>query len=136
MPVSFIGIARARNAAMWFWRVMYQKPSPMDAFTKRDADPFLFKHRHLMSTNLPSRCSESVVMRTVGAESVLLDTKKGTYFGLNASGRYIWEMLENGYSDGETASRVAERYEIPVSDAITDCTELIVSLKSAGLIRD
>jgi hypothetical protein len=59
--------------------------------------------------------SEQVVIRELSGESVLLDLKSGVYFGLNAVGTRIWNLIAHGESlRGVTATLHAE-FSAPVA---------------------
>ncbi len=55
---------------------------------------------------------------------------------LNATGEYIWKMLENGYSDKMIAAEMANEYGIDSEEAFNDVREFIQSLEGAGLLEN
>ena len=75
-----------------------------------------------------------VMSRLVGEETVLLDLKSGTYFGLDGVGQLIWESIADGKSIGETAATIVEEYEIDEAQASADVQAFTEDLVERGLL--
>lgn len=76
------------------------------------------------------------VHRTVDGEAVLLDLKKGRYYGLNATGTTIWEILSDRaatFADLERA--IVERFDVNAIAARSDLQRILVELEDAGLVK-
>ena len=76
-----------------------------------------------------------VVAKQLSGETVILDLEKGIYFGLNAVGSRIWQMLDEDKTLGEICDRLFEEYEVSRSDLEMDTLALVAELKSRGLIE-
>jgi hypothetical protein len=75
-----------------------------------------------------------VVARNLSGEMVILDLEKGIYFGLNAVGTMIWEMLGEGRSLADIKTRIVADYDVAESDAEADLLSLVSELRTRGLI--
>ena len=78
------------------------------------------------------------MFQTVGDGAVLLHTQDEIYFGLNAVGARVWQMLPPACSDlGEVCASLATMY--PDTDAHiinTDVAELLEQLRTHHLVVD
>ena len=54
-----------------------------------------------------------VLFRDLDGEAVLLDSTRGTYFGLNEVGTRAWALLAGGATLEETLSSLLADYEAP-----------------------
>lgn len=81
------------------------------------------------------RLSESVVFSNIGEEAVILDPKKGSYFGLSDVGVLVWEQMSAApKSVGELCQSVCEVFDVETQECETDLKELIGQLEKAGLV--
>ncbi|MED0904289.1 PqqD family protein [Bacillus cereus] len=62
---------------------------------------------------------DSVVFTEVDGEAVLLDTKAGTYFGLDEMGSFVWRQIENKLNADEIIELVKNNYQIDSSQLET-----------------
>ena len=78
--------------------------------------------------------SDDVVCRQVGGETVLLDIASGTYFGLDAVGARVWQLIEDDRCTLlETCDRIGAEYDVPRTDLEQDVLELAAQLVEHGL---
>ena len=80
------------------------------------------------------RPGPDVLFRELEGEAVLLDLASGLYFGLNAVGTRIWQLVEQGCPADEIAGRIAEEYAAPVDVITRDVHRLLDELRARGLI--
>jgi hypothetical protein len=78
--------------------------------------------------------SEQVSTR-LDDETVLLELKKGTYFGLNRVGTVIWDLIQQPRSIEAVYSAVLERYSVDSKTCERDVLRLIEELRVAGLVE-
>ena len=78
--------------------------------------------------------SEHVVSKKVEQEQVLLELRSGTYYGLNDSGSYIFELLKQGKSKAEIATALTDNYDISLDQAKSDIEDFLRELKNWSLI--
>ena len=80
------------------------------------------------------RMPDSVSMRTVHDEVVLLDMSSEQYFGLNAVGRCVMQAVSSGADvDGAVAAVFAE-FDAPEGQIRTDVMALVEELVATGLL--
>ena len=53
-----------------------------------------------------------VVARQVGEETVILDLASGTYFGLDATGARIWQLMGENKTLAEICEAMLAEYEV------------------------
>jgi hypothetical protein len=79
--------------------------------------------------------SDDVVVRDVGGETVLLDLASGTYFGLDAVGARIWQLIEDeGATLAGACDVIAEEYDVTREELERDVLALAGQLAEHGLI--
>lgn len=66
---------------------------------------------------------------------VLLDLRRGEYYGLDGVASTVWEALADGASPDEAAERITRRYAVDRQRARTDVEALIDRLATAGLLQ-
>jgi hypothetical protein len=79
--------------------------------------------------------SEDVLFQEVGGETVLLDLHSEQYFGLDAVGTRIWQLLGEGAGAEAVVEVLLAEYEVERETLAADVAELLDRLAEAGLIR-
>jgi hypothetical protein len=80
--------------------------------------------------------SKKVMMSQISGESVLLDTQRGIYFGLNAVGTHVWMQLQNGASLDDLVRSTVTCFEVTEQQCRSDIVRLLDDLLSQGLIEN
>ena len=80
------------------------------------------------------RVSSEVLLQEVGGESVLLDIASENYFGLNAVGTRIWQLLDGGDDLQTTFDTVLSEYDVRGEQLEQDMLALLRQLADAGLV--
>lgn len=80
-------------------------------------------------------CSTDVLARVLDGEAVLLDLASGEYFGLNAVGTRVWELLAAGKPYGEIRAALIGEFEAPSATIERDLDELVARLLERKLVR-
>jgi hypothetical protein len=75
-----------------------------------------------------------VRLRELADEAVLLDLESGTYYGLNATGRRVWELLAGGHSLTATLATMESELEVSAATLRADVEALLSDLERAGLL--
>lgn len=81
------------------------------------------------------RIADGIVFKEVGDEIVLLDFERGIYFGLDAVGARIWELLAEGHEVTAIVNTLADEYEATRETLEQDVAELIAELRAQGLLQ-
>jgi len=86
--------------------------------------------------NLPEQLTVSteVLTRQVGDEVVLLDLASGNYFGLEAVGARIWQLLGEARSTASIRDILLAEYDAPADTIEADLQRLVAELISRGLV--
>ena len=75
-----------------------------------------------------------VMVRQLGDECVMLDMASGYYFGLDAVGARIWQLLSETSSLAEIVERLAREYDVTPEQAESDLVRFVEELKANGLL--
>lgn len=68
-------------------------------------------------------------------ETVLLELRKGTYYGLNPVGTLIWDSIQKPQSVESVYARVLEQYEVDPATCRRDVLRILEDLRGAGLVE-
>ena len=70
----------------------------------------------------------------VGDEAVLLNMQDGIYFGLDAVGTRIWELIAGGHNEEEVCDTIVDEYDVDRETAARDLSALLDELLRRGLL--
>jgi hypothetical protein len=86
--------------------------------------------------SLASRASMSahVLFRDLEGEAVLLEMKRGVYFGLDPIGTRIWHLLLQGRSVRDVVATLVAEYEVGETQGAEDVLALVRQLQEQGLV--
>ena len=79
--------------------------------------------------------SKEVLAQELAGETVLLDLASESYFGLDAVGTRVWQLLNEGAGQKELIDTLLEEYEVEREVLEKDVAELLDRLSEAGLIK-
>ncbi len=80
------------------------------------------------------RIADDVISRVLEGEAVILGLATGTYFGLDAVGTRIWQLIEERGRVTEILAGLVEEYEVKPEECERDLLRLLGELKDRGLI--
>jgi hypothetical protein len=78
---------------------------------------------------------KDVLTQEVSGEMVLMDLSSEQYFGLDAVGTRIWNLLDQGTAPADLLSILLREYEVEQQQLESDIEELLGQLLEAGLLR-
>ena len=78
--------------------------------------------------------SEDALFQEVTGETVILDMASETYFGLDAVGTRIWQLMQEKGSLQTVFDALLLEYEVEADTLESDFADLLASLEDAGLI--
>ena len=78
--------------------------------------------------------SQQVIAREVGEELVILDLAGGTYFGLDAVGMRIWQLMGESKSLAEICEVMLDEYDVSRAELERDIMILAGELSTRNLI--
>lgn len=79
--------------------------------------------------------SKDVLTQEVSGEMVLMDLSSEQYFGLDAVGTRVWNLLDQGIAPADLLSILLREYEVEQQQLESDIEELLGQLLEAGLVR-
>lgn len=79
------------------------------------------------------KISEHVLAQELSGETVLLDLKGEKYFGLDAVGTRVWQLLKQGQDRVALIDTLLAEYEVERETLEQDVAELLDNLSIAGL---
>jgi hypothetical protein len=77
--------------------------------------------------------SKDAVFRDLDGEAVILDLESGTYFGLNAVGARIWQLMQQHGGLRAVYEDLCREYEAPPDVLERDLIALVSRLEQARL---
>lgn len=80
------------------------------------------------------RPAEHVVAKLVGEELVLLDYEGEVYYGLDAIGARVWELLPDN-TLGEIIATLLAEYDVTRDKLAADVEQLVTDLETSGLVK-
>ena len=102
---------------------MKVEPRPTPSSAASSAESRLVPARH-------------VVAAVHGTRTVLLDPRRGRYYGLDEVGGRIWSLASERRSIAEIVEVLSNEYEVERAQLEHDVAEVLRSLKTKGLIED
>lgn len=89
----------------------------------------------VMTMNKKLKIPDEVVFQKVGDETVLLNLKTGTYYGLESVGTRMWELVADKGTLAGIVESMLEDYEVTPEDLQRDILRLVEELQANGLIE-
>lgn len=80
------------------------------------------------------RLADGVLAQTVLVEAVLLDARKGHYFGANVSASVILRGVIEGHSEAQIVAELAQQFEADHALLETDTQHCLADWLTRGLI--
>lgn len=89
-----------------------------------------------MNSNTIFRAGSDVTAREVGGEFILLHLGSGTYFGLNAVGSRVWQLLEAGdKSLAQLCNTICDEFDAGPDVVQADLQDLAAALLEHDLVE-
>jgi hypothetical protein len=81
------------------------------------------------------RAVDSQVSSRLGDEVAILELDQGVYFGLNNTGAFLWNLMQEPVRVNEMHAALVEEFEVDVDTAEKDLLRVLGELRDAGLIE-
>jgi hypothetical protein len=81
------------------------------------------------------RTADTVIFAVLDGEGVLVDTQTGVYFGLDATGTHIWELLQEGTTHEALVRQLLSEYEVEERQLAADIETFLRALAARSLIQ-
>jgi hypothetical protein len=80
------------------------------------------------------KVSPDVLFQEINGETVLLDLKSESYFGLDVTGTRIWQLLQENDDLPAVHKIMSTEFEVEPAQLQKDLIEHMMELESAGLV--
>ena len=71
----------------------------------------------------------------VGGEAVLLHLEQGVYYGLNAVGARVWQLVQHPCAIQSIVEKVTAEFDVGREQCLLDVRELIAALRERSLVK-
>jgi hypothetical protein len=71
----------------------------------------------------------------LGSEAVILNMEYGRYFGLNTTGAFVWDLVQQPRTVAEIEHAICDEFEVTPEQCHIDLAALLENLLSTGLIE-
>jgi len=85
--------------------------------------------------NKKIKISPDVLSQVVSGETVLLDLKNESYFGLDEVGTRIWQLLLENRDMESVMETILSEYDVEAEQLRQDLDDLVQKLIEAGLVK-
>lgn len=79
--------------------------------------------------------SPDQVSSDLSGESVILNLKSGTYFGLNEVGSSVWQFIQEPRTVSDVCEAILAEYDVDAQTCETEVQALLVDLLAAQLVE-
>jgi coenzyme PQQ synthesis protein D (PqqD) len=76
----------------------------------------------------------SVIYRELSGEVVLLNLQSGVYYGLDAVGSRVWQLLMESRGTDEVCAMLLDEYDVGADTLRADVERLVGELTDRGLV--
>jgi hypothetical protein len=76
----------------------------------------------------------SVICRELSGETVLLNLESGVYYGLDAVGTRVWQLLVQGCTIAAVCETMVEEYDVAPDVLRDDVVRLVGELRERGIV--
>ena len=76
----------------------------------------------------------SVICRELSGETVLLNLESGVYYGLDAVGTRVWQLLQQGKTIDGVCDVMLEEYDVTPDVLRHDVFRLVSELRERGIV--
>jgi hypothetical protein len=84
--------------------------------------------------DIVQRADSDLLTTDLGDEQVILDARRGEYFGLNPVGTFLFGSLSEPTPVADLVDAVVERYEIERASALADVRSFLEEMRRLGLV--
>jgi Coenzyme PQQ synthesis protein D (PqqD) len=88
-----------------------------------------------ISKNSTVVASSDQVSSDLAGESVILNLKSSTYFGLNEVGSRIWQLIQEPKTISDVCESILEEYEVDAQTCEAEVQALLADLLAAQLVE-
>lgn len=79
--------------------------------------------------------SKDQMASDIAGETVILGLSAGRYYGLDAVGARIWQLIQTPTAVGDVRQTIVEEYEVDPARCEADLLQLLEKMLAAGLVE-
>ena len=79
--------------------------------------------------------SKDQISCDLGGEAAILNLASGVYFGLDAVGASVWELIQQPRTVAEIKAALVQEYDVEAVRCETDLQALLEDMMTAGLVQ-
>ena len=79
--------------------------------------------------------SKDQLASEIGGETVILGLSAGRYYGVDAVGARVWQLLQQPIAVADLRERVVAEYEVDPERCLADLLQLLRQMADAGLVE-
>ena len=91
---------------------------------------------YLLTDEVSLRVDSGVTAISQGERTVLLDYRRGQYYGLDEIGSLIWRLLAEEARYSAIVSTVVAQYDVSIETASADIAAIIAEFVDRGLVHN
>lgn len=76
-----------------------------------------------------------VIFSEMDGELVMMDLEKNSYFGLNAVGKEIWELLTEAKTINGLCATLMQKYDVELERCKQDVTAMVNKMVEVGIVQ-
>ncbi|KPK07964.1 MAG: hypothetical protein AMJ64_04935 [Betaproteobacteria bacterium SG8_39] len=81
------------------------------------------------------RVSSNQVYSRLGDEVAILELDCGVYYGLNDTGTFLWNLMQEPVRVNDMRAALVEEFDVDANTAEQDLLRVLADLRDAGLIE-
>ena len=109
-------------------------PSRSEQYARRRPDKPTIGERKYLIVNADAAFSDSMVVREVDGELLVLDTRANRIHQLNSTASLIWRRLREGREPDAIAAELAVEFDVDAVTALRDVTETLSQFRALELL--
>ena len=78
--------------------------------------------------------NDEILINEVDGETVMMSIENGTYYGMNPTGNFVWNILDQERSIEEIVNKIIEIFSLTEDQCISDVLPFIQSLIDEKII--
>lgn len=90
---------------------------------------------HPFAPDTVFRLRSDLVTEEIDGELLVLDLEGNHYFGLNATGRHIWQSVAKGHTLGQILEELADHFDVERAALERDTAHFLAQAQAQGLVQ-
>ncbi len=91
--------------------------------------------RDMIKTGTVVRRSDSMLSSDLGDETIMMDMEKGLYYGLDAVGTRIWQLVEQPIPVCRLCEELLAEYEVSPEACEQEVAQFLTKMLDSGIVE-